>query len=251
MSTTFTDNNFLGTSSPTTANPPLPSAWFDSPSLWREGRDRRGLFLSFEGGEGVGKSTQVNLLMKHWKDSGRPILHVREPGGTPVGEVIRHLLKHHQDNVDMVKEAELLLFAASRAQLVREKIKPALARGGLVIADRFLDSTTVYQGTGRVLPADMVEAINRFAVGDCLPDLTFLLDLDALKGLERARGREENVRDRMEEAESAFYLKVRQGYLDLAQHGPDAMRFQIIDASQSVTQVHQQILTALAERSLL
>jgi dTMP kinase len=142
-----------------------------------------GFFVSFEGGEGCGKSTQISLLMAHWQAAGRRVLQVREPGGTAIGEVIRHLLKYHPENGAMTREAELLLFAASRAQLVREKIEPFLAEDGIVVADRFLDSTTVYQGSGRDLPADQVAAINDFAAGTCRPDVTFLLDLDAVKPL--------------------------------------------------------------------
>ena len=202
-----------------------------------------GFFVSFEGGEGCGKSTQISLLMEYWQTAGRKVLQVREPGGTAIGEVIRHLLKYHPENGAMTREAELLLFAASRAQLVREKIQPFLADGGIVVADRFLDSTTVYQGSGRDLPADQVAAVNEFAAGSCRPDVTFLLDLDAATGLARARARHAERRDRMEQAEEAFYHTVRQGYLDLAAREPG--RFRVIDAALPPEQLHAGIVKTL------
>ena len=205
-----------------------------------------GFFVSFEGGEGCGKSTQIGLLMAYWEQAGRDVLHVREPGGTAIGEVIRHLLKYHPENGAMTKEAELLLFAASRAQLVREKIQPFLTRGGIVVADRFLDSTTVYQGLGRELPAELVAAVNDFAAGGCRPDVTFLLDLDAATGLARARARHADRRDRMEQAEESFYDTVRQGYLDLARREPE--RFCLLDAALPPEELHAQIVKTLMER---
>ncbi len=205
-----------------------------------------GFFVSFEGGEGCGKSTQISLLMAHWQAAGRRVRQVREPGGTAIGEVIRHLLKYHPENGAMTREAELLLFAASRAQLVREKIAPFLAGGGIVVADRFLDSTTVYQGSGRELPADQVAAINDFAAGTCRPDVTFLLDLDAVTGLARARARHASRHDRMEQAEEAFYHTVRQAYLDLAAREPQ--RFCVLDAAQPPETLHSRILETLNSR---
>ena len=205
-----------------------------------------GFFVSFEGGEGCGKSTQIALLMAHWQAAGRAVLHVREPGGTPIGEVIRHLLKYHPENELMTREAELLLFAASRAQLVREKILPFLAGGGIVVADRFLDSTTVYQGNGRDLPGDLVGAVNDFAAGGCRPDVTFLLDLDAATGFNRARTRHANRRDRMEQAEASFYDTVRKGYLDLAEREP--RRFCVLNAALPPESLHVHILKTLIER---
>lgn len=205
-----------------------------------------GFFVSFEGGEGCGKSTQIGLLMTYWQAAGKPVLQVREPGGTAIGEVIRHLLKYHPENGAMTREAELLLFAASRAQLVREKIQPFLAEGGMVVADRFLDSTTVYQGNGRELPADQVAAINEFATGGCRPEVTFLLDLDAATGLARARARHGNRHDRMEQAAEAFYETVRQAYLDLAAREPE--RFRVLDAALPPEALHAQILETLNAR---
>jgi len=205
-----------------------------------------GFFVSFEGGEGCGKSTQIRLLEERLASAGRPLLQVREPGGTAIGEVIRHLLKYHPENGNMTREAELLLFAASRAQLVREKILPFLALGGIVVADRFLDSTTVYQGSGRELPAGLVAAVNDFATGGCRPDITFLLDLDASTGLARARARHVDRRDRMEQAEESFYHTVRQAYLDLAAREPQ--RFCVLDAALPPDQLHTLILETLTAR---
>ena len=145
----------------------------------------RGLFISFEGSEGCGKSTQIQRLAARLTRLEKTLLLTREPGGTEIGEHLRELLQHSPAGHAMCAETELLLFTASRAQLVREKILPALAGGTIVVADRFLDSTTVYQGVARRLDPGQVRAINRFAVGDCLPDLTFILDLDP--ALARAR----------------------------------------------------------------
>jgi dTMP kinase len=156
-----------------------------------------------------------------------PLL-IREPGGTASGEVIRHLLQHAPEGEALTPEAELLLFAASRAQLVRAKILPALAEGRIVISDRFLDSTTVYQGVARRIPADDTARINAFAIGGCLPDITFLLDLDHQTAVSRmkAAGRKP---DRMERESAAFFEAVRNGYLELAQKTPE--RIILLNAS--------------------
>ena len=136
-------------------------------------------FITFEGSEGSGKSTQAERLAARLQRSGVPCVLTREPGGTPIGESIRELLQFAPHNSSMTPETELLLFEASRSQLVREVIKPALERGICVIADRFFDSTTVYQGAARRLDREMIERFNAFAVGDCVPDVTFVLDVDA------------------------------------------------------------------------
>src|SRR5947207_6818951 len=136
-------------------------------------------FITFEGSEGSGKSTQVQRLAARLERSGVAYLVTREPGGTPIGETIRELLQFAPHNSAMTPETELLLLEDSRSQLVREIIKPALERGLCVIADRFFDSTTVYQGAARKLDREMVQRLNAFAVGDCVPDITFVLDFDA------------------------------------------------------------------------
>ena len=207
---------------------------------------KRGVFISFEGSEGCGKSTQIERLERRLGDVGVEVLRTREPGGTAAGEVIRHLLQHAPEGEKLTPEAELLLFAASRAQLVREVIAPAIERGAWVIADRFLDSTTVYQGTGRGLDADAVAAINGFAVGDWLPDATFLLDMDAAEGHARAVRSRGDQPDRMEDQPLAFFESVRQGYLRLAKENAD--RIQVIDASAEIERIEQLIWTICRQK---
>ncbi len=192
---------------------------------------KRGLFITFEGSEGCGKSTQIGLLREQLEAAGQTCLLVREPGGTRAGEAIRELLQFSASSEGLKPEAELLLFAASRAQLVREKIQPALAAGTQVVADRFLDSTTVYQGFGRGLDLLDVNSVNDFAVGSCRPDVTFLLDMDAVEAHARARQRTDARPDRMEQEPADFYEKVRQGYLSLAREEPGRIR--VLDATQS------------------
>ncbi len=143
-------------------------------------------FITFEGSEGCGKSTQVGLLASRLTNANVPLLVTREPGGTAIGERIRHLLQFVPESVAMTPETELLLFEASRSQLVREVIQPALDRGAVVISDRFADSTTVYQGVARRLNHEVVGRLNAFAVGKCWPDLTFLLDIDVKTARARA-----------------------------------------------------------------
>lgn len=206
---------------------------------------KRGVFMTFEGGEGCGKSTQVARLIARLQTANIPVLHVREPGGTPVGEVIRHLLQHTPEARDMTPESELLLFAASRAQLVREKILPALAAGTHVIADRFWDSTSVYQGAGRKLNSEQVAFINRFAVGDCLPDVTFLMDISVEQGLARAKSRH-GAPDRMEAEPTPFHEAVRSGYLALA--AAHAERITTLDATQSIDSLAAGIWDTLTTR---
>src|SRR6267143_7096306 len=153
-------------------------------------------FITFEGSEGCGKTTQVKRLAIHLEKIGVIPEVFREPGGTPIGEAIRHLLQHSDENHAMTPEAELLLFEASRSQLVREKIQPALERGDWVICDRFFDSTSVYQGAARQLDLGLVKKLNAFAVGDCVPDLTFVLDTDRATAQSRL-GNRKKIRDRM------------------------------------------------------
>jgi dTMP kinase len=198
---------------------------------------KKGTFITFEGGEGCGKSTHIDRLVTHLRQNGYQVLVAREPGGTNVGEQIRHILQYSKQSAAMVPEAELLLFCASRAQLVREIIEPALNDGHVVICDRFFDSTTVYQGVGRKITPSAVAAINNFAVGKNVPDLTLVIDLDPRIGLERARGRD--LFDRMENQSLEFYDRVRQGYLDVAAHEPQ--RVKVIDGSCSLEVIEKQI----------
>ena len=175
----------------------------------------KGLLITFEGTEGCGKSTQVELLAQRLRALGHRVHTLREPGSTPIGEEIRHTLKHSKNNAAMTAEAELLLMNASRAQLVREVIRPALAAGEVVVCDRFYDSTTAYQGYGRGLDLEQVKAIIEFAVGETKPDLTLLLHVPPEVSAGRLRSRQENlpsVRDRIEEAGRAFFARVARGY---------------------------------------
>jgi dTMP kinase len=179
----------------------------------------RAPFITFEGSEASGKSTQADRLAARLQRSGVPHILTREPGGTPIGESIRELLQFVPHNSNMTSESELLLFEASRSQLVREVIKPALERGMCVIADRFFDSTTVYQGAARKLDREIIERLNAFAVGDCIPDVTFVLDVDAATAEVRMQ-HESRRADRMEQQPAEFYERVRQGYRDLAAREP-------------------------------
>jgi dTMP kinase len=206
---------------------------------------KTGLFITFEGSEGCGKSTQIRRIAEKLRALGREVITLREPGATPIGEQIRNLLQYHDAASAMTPEAELLLFAASRAQLVREVIRPALERGAVVLSDRFLDSTTVYQGVARELPEDDVAAINSFAVGGTLPDLTLLLDLDAAEGRRRASLRK-GPADRMENEGGEFYEAVRRGYLELARAHP--ARFLVIDAAPDEQAVEASIEAAIMNR---
>jgi dTMP kinase len=205
---------------------------------------RRLPFITFEGSEGCGKSTQVQRLAARLERSGVPYLVTREPGGTPIGETIRELLQFASHNSGMTPEAELLLFEASRSQLVREIIKPALERGMCVIADRFFDSTTVYQGAARKLDRKMVDRLNAFAVGDCIPDITFVLDIDA----DSAKSRMQKPRrpDRMEQQPAEFYERVRQAYRELAAREPN--RILLIDGSRDIEEIENEIWKALSSR---
>ncbi|MCS7049287.1 MAG: dTMP kinase [Verrucomicrobiae bacterium] len=197
----------------------------------------RGKFITLEGGEGCGKSTIMERLAERLRAAGRAVLTCREPGGTEIGEQIRQVLQYTRYRSVMCGETELLLFAASRAQLVREVIEPSLAAGRVVLCDRFMDSTTVYQGAGRGLDAGVVAAINRAAVGSCMPDLTVVIDLDPRIGLERARGRD--LFDRMENQALEFYERVRAGYLALAQREP--ARVKVVDGAKDLAAVEEEV----------
>jgi dTMP kinase len=202
-------------------------------------------FITFEGSEGSGKSTQAQRLAARLQRSGVPHLLTREPGGTPIGESIRDLLQFAPHNSNMAPETELLLFEASRSQLVREVIKPALERGMCVIADRFFDSTTVYQGAARKLDREMIERLNAFVAGDCVPDITFVLDVNAATAESRMQ-RELRKADRMEQQPAEFYERVREEYRELAAH--ESKRIVMIDGSGEVDEIEKQIWKTLSSR---
>jgi len=207
-----------------------------------------GLFITFEGTEGCGKSTQINALAARLQDQGQQVLQTREPGGTPLGEAVRNLLQHDEAGVDMAPETELLLFTASRAQLTRERILPAIAKGEIVLCDRFMDSTTVYQGVARNIDSQAVAAINRFAVGEARLDLTILIDLSPEVGMARVHARCDGQLDRIEQEAIEFFQAVRAGYLKLAESEPE--RFLVLDGSASVEVLEQQIWAAVQPRLL-
>ena len=197
-----------------------------------------GLLISFEGTEGCGKSTQITLLAERLYSIGRNVRLVREPGGTPIGEEIRYTLKHSARNQAMTAEAELLLMNASRAQLVREVLRPALKAGDVVLCDRYYDSTTAYQGYGRGLDLKLVEAVIHFAVGDTRPDLTLLLHVPAEISELRLASRQSTlpfIRDRIELADREFFERVKKGYESIA--AADPKRIRTIDASGGVDAV--------------
>lgn len=203
-----------------------------------------GKLFTFEGSEGSGKSTQIELLAEELAGMGHEVTVTREPGGTEIGEEIRHLLIHNSKGDKMVPEAELLLFAAARAQLVRELMLPALERGDIVLCDRFLDSTTVYQGAARSISSDPVAFINQFAIGPVSPDLTFILDVPVEESIRRIKRRVTDLPDRMERENVDFYNKVREGYLLLAKSLPE--RFHVVDGTLPLEANREDILkTAL------
>lgn len=208
----------------------------------------RGAFITFEGSEGCGKSTQVKRLAARLEEAGVRTLVTREPGGTPIGEKIRDLLQFAPESFAMTPETEVLLFEASRAQLVRETIQPALEQGTVVICDRFFDSTTVYQGVARKLSPDIVATLNAFAVGATRPDLTFILDIDVETARNRMlrRVRPVAIKDRMEEEPIEFYERVCQGYRELAKSQPD--RFIVVDGAQSLDAIADQIWNAVQSK---
>lgn len=206
-----------------------------------------GLFISFEGTEGSGKSTQIRLLADRLTAEGRKVRVLREPGGTSIGEEIRHTLQHSAQNQAMTAEAELLLMNASRAQLVREVIRPALHEGVVVLCDRFYDSTTAYQSHGRKLDPELVRCVIEFAVGSTRPDLTILLQIPLETSERRRLARHKDgatPRDRMEEADRAFFQRVEQGFVAVAAAEPKRVR--VVDGSRSLEEVARAIYELVA-----
>lgn len=208
-----------------------------------------GVFITFEGPEGSGKTTQSSRLAERLRSGGREVVTMREPGGTPTGEAIREILQHDSAGEPIAPETEVLLFAASRAQLVRTVLLPALERGACVVCDRFSDSTLAYQGYGRGFDVEQLIAINAFATSGIQPDVTVLLDLDVARGFERIGKRNEaehRNRDRFEKEEISFHEAVRAGYLELAQRWPE--RFAVIRSDGDVATVEESIWAVLAPR---
>ena len=206
----------------------------------------RGRFITFEGPEGSGKSTQLRMLGERLRASGHDVLETQEPGGTPIGIQIRHVLLDAK-NRELCPTAELLLMFASRAQNVDEMILPALSAGRTVLSDRFTDSTLVYQGVGRGLGADVVYELDRIACRGLIPDLTLIIDIDAETGLARARHRSARTEDsetRIEEQDVGFHRRVRDAYRQLAADEP--ARVKLIDGSQTREAVAAQVWDAVA-----
>ncbi|MFA6104774.1 MAG: dTMP kinase [Victivallaceae bacterium] len=201
----------------------------------------KGLFITFEGPEGAGKTTQLKMLSGYFAGLGRECVVTREPGGTPIAEQLRELVKHHSGDEPVFAETELLLFAASRAQHVRFLIEPAVARGSVVLCDRFADSTTAYQGYARQLDMDFIRRLNQYAVGNCVPDMTILLDLPPEDGFKRTATRMETAgrHDRIEAEALTFHHLVRQGFLAIAKAEPQ--RVKVVSALAAAEVIHQQI----------
>ncbi len=195
----------------------------------------QGLFISFEGGEGVGKSTQIARLADRLREQGRDVVVTLEPGGTPLGTELRRLVLSPDGHV--TPRAEALLYAADRAHHVDTVIEPALAAGKVVITDRYADSSLAYQGVGRALDPRQMRDLCEFAVGGRWPDVTVLLDVDPVVGLRRARG--DGAGDRIEAEGLEFHNAVRMAFLDLARRDPD--RFVVVDASGSLDEVAQSV----------
>lgn len=205
---------------------------------------KKGIFITMEGPDGAGKSTQIDLLKKYLEDKGYNILMTRDPGGNDISEAIRGIILN-KDFTEMGYMTELLLYASARAQLVKENIKPALEAGTAVIADRFVDSSAVYQGIGRGLGIDTVYKVNEFALQGIMPDMTILMDLDAEVGLARKKNQAEL--DRMERESVDFHKKVVAGYRDLADRYPE--RILKVDAALQVQEIHD-IIVANIEKKL-
>lgn len=205
---------------------------------------KKGIFITMEGPDGAGKSTQIDLLKKYLEDKGYNILLTRDPGGNDISEAIRGIILN-KDFTEMGYMTELLLYASARAQLVKENIKPALEARTAVIADRFVDSSAVYQGIGRGLGIDTVYKVNEFALQGIMPDMTILMDLDAEVGLARKKNQAEL--DRMERESVDFHKKVVAGYRDLADRYPE--RILKVDAALQVQEIHD-IIVANIEKKL-
>jgi len=206
---------------------------------------RRGVFITFEGLDGSGKSTQMRLLSERLRSAGFDVFESVEPGGTPIGQQIRRILLH-EDNTELAPTAELLLMFAARAQNVDQWILPALSQGKVVLSDRWTDSTIAYQGYGRGLGADVVLDVDRIACRGLVPNLTICIDIDPLVGLARARTRAfetQDVETRMEQEELAFFRRVRDGYAQIASDEP--RRFRIIDGDREPALIAEGVWTVV------
>lgn len=202
-----------------------------------------GLFISIEGVEGAGKSTQIRLLAEFLQEQGYDVTITREPGGTVLAERIRGLLLE-TDGETIEPLTELFLYQAARAQHVHAVILPALARGAVVLCDRYVDSTSAYQGAGRQIPSEIIDRLNRMAAGKAWPDMTFLLDMPAASGLQRARDR--GSTDRMMAETLAFHQRIRDKFLELAQQEPN--RITIMDGTRSIDAIQAELRERVLRR---
>ncbi|MFC1887950.1 dTMP kinase [Candidatus Cloacimonadota bacterium] len=198
----------------------------------------KGIFITFEGTEGCGKTTQAELLADYYRQMGRKVLLTREPGGPKISEAIRSILLN-KDNFEMLPETELLLYMASRSQHTGEWILPALEEGKIVISDRYYDSTIAYQGAAREINRNMIDTIRKYATFGLVPDLTFLIDLAAATGLSRIK--KENA-DRLEQESLEFHTKVRKGFLEIAEV---ESRYRVINGSKNIEEIHKDIINAV------
>ncbi|MDP2364853.1 MAG: dTMP kinase [Ignavibacteria bacterium] len=210
----------------------------DQPSDLKSKVTLQNMFITFEGIDFCGKSTQVELLKEYLIQQNKNVHLIREPGGTEISEKIRDILLDKKNNA-MVMETEIFLFSASRAQLVREVIRPYLLKGFYVISDRFHDSSTAYQGYGRGLPVDAIMEIHKLAIGDTTPDLTFFIDIPNEVAIERRAKKTHSDLDRIEVSDNLFFERVREGYLNLAEK---EKRFRIINGTQSIEKINEQIM---------
>ena len=201
----------------------------------------KGFFISFEGIEGTGKSTQARLLAEYLREKGQRVIQTMEPGGTRISLKIRELLLS-PDNREMDHVTELLLYNAARVQHIKEIIGPALERGEIVITDRFSDSTVAYQGHARGLDLKLIDSLDVIATKKLRPDITILLDIDVNTGLERNKAL--NKRDRLELEDISFHERVRQGFIQIAAREPE--RIKVVDCSESLERVHQKVVEILS-----
>lgn len=211
------------------------------PAAGTAARSRRGLWVTFEGGDGAGKTTQAERLQRWLESTGRTVVRTREPGGTEVGGLIRDIVLHHRG--DVAPRAEALLYAADRAHHLAHLVDPALERGEVVVQDRYLDSSVAYQGAGRVLDADQIRDLSLWATDGALPDVTVLLDLDPA----RARARldaDDKPFDRLEAEKADFHLRVRDAFLHLAAAEPE--RFLVLDATRAVDELAAAVQARIA-----
>lgn len=213
----------------------------------RKGDFMNGKLITFEGGEGAGKTTQAKELTKWLQESvGVKVITTREPGGTPTGEVIRQLLQHDLSGEPLCDATEALLFCASRAQLCKNVLAPALNEGTWVVLDRFTDSTLAYQGYGRGFNVEQLRNINDFATGEVKPDLTILIDISLEVGFSRISRRGDGTKDRIEQAPLEFHRRLHDGYLEMAAREPE--RFVIVDGSQPPEKVQEDIRNIVRTR---